>query len=58
MEVYDLLGAKLRTVFQGSVEAGRKINVDFVVPGAQRVHMIYKMRVGNTMTTGKLINVK
>ncbi|HEX6192229.1 MAG TPA: hypothetical protein VFZ42_07690, partial [Chitinophagaceae bacterium] len=58
LEVYTILGAKLRTVYQGHIEAGKKVNVDFAVPGPQRVHMIYKMRVGNTQTTGKLINVK
>ena len=58
LEVYNLLGAKLKTVYQGYVTAGNKINVDFSVPGAQRVHMIYKMRVGNIETSGKLINIK
>ena len=58
LEVYNLLGAKLQTVYEGHVDANKKLNVDFVVPELQRVHMIYKLRVGNYETTGKLINIR
>jgi hypothetical protein len=58
LEVYNVLGAKIKTVYQGYINAGRSQTVDFVVPGAQRVNMIYKLRVGNHETSGKLINIK
>jgi hypothetical protein len=58
LEVYNVLGAKIKTVYQGYVTAGRDQNVDFYVPGPQRVNMIYKLRVGNHETSGKLINIK
>ena len=58
LEVYDMNGARLKTVFQGEVSAGKMINVDFGVPGTQRVNMFYKMRVGDLETSGKLINIK
>jgi hypothetical protein len=58
LEVFNTLGAKIKTVFQGPVVAGQSQTVDFAVPSAQRVNLIYVMTVGNRQTTGKLINMK
>jgi hypothetical protein len=58
LEVFNTLGAKIKTVFQGPVVAGQSQTVDFAVPSAQRVNLVYVMTVGNRQTTGKVIKLK
>jgi hypothetical protein len=58
LHLYDLRGAKIKTIDIGKINAGETINVDYAVPGSQRVSMIYKLNVGDQETTGKLINIK
>jgi hypothetical protein len=56
LEVFNMLGQKVQTVFQGHVEAGRGQTVDYNVPQANRGNLIYILRVGNQKATGKLIH--
>jgi hypothetical protein len=58
LHLYNLQGAKIKTIDIGKINAGETINVDYAVPGSQRVSMIYKLNVGDQKTTGKLINIK
>jgi hypothetical protein len=58
LEVFNTIGAKIKTVFQGPVVAGQSQTVEFAVPSAQRVNLIYVMTVGNRQVTGKLINLR
>jgi hypothetical protein len=55
LEVYDLVGRKLAVIFQGNVDAGKQRTINYKVPSAQHVPMIYKLRVGNKTTFGKLL---
>jgi hypothetical protein len=54
--VYNMLGQKVKTVFEGYVFAGRGQVVDFKVPAASRANLIYVLTIGGKQTTGKLIN--
>ncbi|WP_033411878.1 hypothetical protein [Segetibacter koreensis] len=58
LDLYNIMGQKVKTVFQGHVEAGQVQNVEYAVPNAQRSNLIYIFRVGNQRSTGKLINLK
>jgi|GEM_PF-3327710 len=58
LDVYNTIGAKIKTVFQGPVVAGQNQTVEFAVPPTQRVNLIYVMTVGNRQVTGKLINIR
>ncbi len=56
LEVFNMLGQKVQTVFQGHVEAGRGQSLEYNVPQANRGNLIYILRVGNQKATGKLIH--
>lgn len=58
LELYNMLGQKVKTVFQGRVEAGQIQNFEYNVPNAQRSNMVYIFRVGDQKVTGKLIGIK
>ena len=55
LEVYDMIGRKLAVVYQGNLDAGMIKTVDFKVPAALRVPMIYKLQVGDKISYGKLL---
>jgi hypothetical protein len=56
LELYNTLGQKLKTVFQGRVEAGQVQNFEYNVPNAHRSNLIYIFRVGDQKVTGRLIH--
>ena len=56
LEIYNTVGQKIATVYQGHVEAGRVLNKEYLVPVSQRQNLIYIFRVGEQKTTGKLLN--
>jgi hypothetical protein len=56
LEVYNMLGQKLRTVYQGKIIAGNQ-TFDLALPASQRSNLIYVLRVGDTRITGKLLNI-
>jgi hypothetical protein len=56
LEIYNTIGQKIATVYQGYVEAGKTLNKEYVVKRAMRAELIYIFRVGDQKTTGKLLN--
>jgi hypothetical protein len=58
LEVYNLLGQKLQTVYHGYVFKGKSQTVEYNVPSLNRTHLIYVLRVGNHRVTGKVFNVR
>jgi hypothetical protein len=58
LELYNILGQKVKTVFHGNVEKGQVQTIEYSVPGAQRANLIYLFRIGNQRVTGKLIGLK
>jgi hypothetical protein len=58
LQLFDLQGAKLRTIDIGNIRAGETITVNYAVPSPHRVSMIYKLTVGDQEASGKLINIK
>jgi hypothetical protein len=58
LELYNMLGQKVKTVYQGHFEQGQTQTIEYNVPGAQRANLIYVFRVGNQKTSGKLIGLK
>jgi hypothetical protein len=55
LEVYNLLGQKIRTVFEGNVFAGKSQVVQFNVPVQYRTALMYRFGVGNKEVSGKLL---
>lgn len=56
LEIFNTMGQKIATVYQGYVEAGRPMNKEYVAQRALRANLIYVFRVGDQKTTGKLLN--
>jgi hypothetical protein len=58
LELYNLLGQKVQTVFDGYVEAGRVKNIEYNAPGTQSANLLYVFKVGDQKVTGKLIKLR
>jgi hypothetical protein len=58
LELYNMQGQKVKTVFEGNVIAGQVQNIEYSVPGSQRASLIYVFTVGKERMSGKLINLK
>lgn len=58
LELYNMLGQRVRTVFQGYVKKGEVQSIEYNVPRTERSNLIYVFRVGEERVSGKLIGVK
>ena len=58
LELFNLLGQKVKTVFRGYVKANELQTIEYAVPYAQRTNMIYLFRVGGEHTSGKLVGLR
>ncbi|MGN6804024.1 MAG: hypothetical protein ACTHJN_19150 [Ginsengibacter sp.] len=59
LELYNLLGQKVKTVYQGFIQKGFKQNIDYTVPGSlNHSNLIYLFKVGNERKSGILIGAK
>jgi len=58
LEVYDLSGQKLQVVYSGYIYSGKPQVIEYRVPMLYRTNMLYVLRVGGKMLTGKLINIR
>ena len=56
LEVYNMLGQKVKSVYQGNIIAGNQI-FEMTLPSAQRSNLIYILRVGDKRVTGKLLHL-
>ena len=56
LEVFNLLGQKVKTVFQGRIQSGANtFQVNF--PSMKSAQLIYVLRVGDQKVTGKLLQL-
>jgi hypothetical protein len=58
LELYNVLGQRVKTVFEGQVQKGQVQTIEYNVPSTQRTNLIYMFRVGNERISGKLIGLK
>jgi uncharacterized protein YjdB len=58
LDIYNVLGQKLHTIYQGYLFAGRGQVVEYNAPGVYKGALIYTLRVGDKQVNGKLIQVK
>ncbi len=58
LELYNMMGQKVATVYSGFIQAGSIQTVHYNVPFGQRANFVYVFKVNNQRITGKLINVK
>jgi len=57
LEVYNMLGQKLQTVFTGFIMAGKGQSIEYKVPVQNRENLVYILRVKDKQVTGKLIRI-
>jgi hypothetical protein len=55
LEVYDLLGRKITTVFEGNMKAGVERIINLKVNTSQRQPLIYQFTIGKEKIHGKLL---
>jgi hypothetical protein len=55
LELYNLLGQKVQSVYKGQINAGRSQIIDVDVPPSMRTNLIYRLNVGGQFKTGKVI---
>ena len=56
LEVYNLFGQKLQTVYEGFIYAGRSQVVQFNAATTASGVLIYKFRINDNQVTGRIIN--
>ena len=56
LEVYNMLGQKIKSVYQGQIIAGNQ-SFELSLPSAQRSNLIYVLKVGDRRLTGKLLHL-
>ncbi|QGY44304.1 T9SS type A sorting domain-containing protein [Maribellus comscasis] len=58
VELYDITGRKISTVFEGQVKGNIKYNIEFVPTNAVSGMYLYKVIIGNTVYNGNVIYKK
>ena len=58
LELFNVMGQKVATVFEGSLLAGREIYKEYNVGSGMSRTLIYVFKVGGQSVTGKLISMK
>ena len=58
LDVYNVTGQKIRTVYNGYLFANTSQVVDFTVPSSVKGMLIYTLRVGDKRKSGKVVQMK
>jgi len=58
LDLYNFLGQKVKTVYQGYMEKGTMQTIEYNVPYSQRTNLMYVFLLGNQKITGKLVGMK
>ena len=58
LDVYNMMGQKIRTIYQGYLFAGKGQVIEYRISSAYQGNLIYTLRVGDQQVNGKLMQVK
>ena len=58
LELFNMLGQRVSTIYRGQIPAGREQFMDYTVPISLRTNLIYILRVNGRQVTGKLMNLR
>jgi hypothetical protein len=58
LEVYNMVGQKLQTVYHGNIVANRSQIVTYKAPRTVNGGLLYIFRMGNKQVSGKLMNIE
>ena len=56
LEVYNMLGQKVKSVYQGNIIAGNQ-TFELNLPSSARSNLIYVLTIGDKRVTGKLLHL-
>jgi len=56
LEIYNVMGQKVKTVYQGRINAGNQ-SFELTIPKKQQQTLIYMLRVDGKKVTGKLLQL-
>ena len=57
LQVYNLMGQKVKTVYEGYMSAGKQY-FTLTLPVQQRANLVYIFTVGGKQVTGKLLQLR
>jgi hypothetical protein len=58
LELYNMLGQKIQTVYNGTIVADRAQTVEYRVPQSFNGGLIYVFKLGGKQVTGKLVSIE
>ena len=58
LDVYNMMGQKIRTIYQGYLFAGKGQVIEYRISSAYQGNLIYTLRVGDKQVNGKLVQMK
>ena len=58
LDIYNIMGQKLHTAYQGYLFAGRGQVIEYSVPTIYKGSLIYTLRVGDKQVNGKIVQMK
>ena len=58
LELFNMTGQKIKSIFQGYVFAGKGQVIEYIVPPTQSRNIVYVFTVAGQKTTGTLIGIK
>ncbi|MEO5985221.1 MAG: hypothetical protein ABIP80_06915 [Ferruginibacter sp.] len=57
LEVYNLMGQKVKTLFEGNIIPGKSQTIQYKVPTQNRTSLVYRLTIGDKTTTGKVLYI-
>jgi hypothetical protein len=57
LDIYNVLGQKVKTPFQGNMQKGEVRTIDVYLPNAAQSNLMYIFRIGNDKVSGKLLKL-
>jgi hypothetical protein len=58
LELFNMMGQKLKTIYEGNMSKDMIQTIEYNVPFSQRANLIYLFRIGTYKSSGKLIGIK
>jgi hypothetical protein len=57
LDIYNVMGQKVKTPFQGIMQKGEVRTIDVYLPNAAQSNLMYIFRIGNEKVSGKLLKL-
>jgi hypothetical protein len=58
LEVFNMMGQKVGTVYSGFIQANKSQIVEYRTPAAAQQNLIFVLNINGERATGKLLNTK